>query len=401
VTRSRLNFHVFVLEALNALSTAFYFNYLFFFLKSEYQFTNLQNLLVCALNGAIFIPCALLGGKYGQKHGYVNAFALGSVIMVAALAVSMFVSGIPELMIAMCVWTFGMCFTWPNLEALACDHVDPAKLPGIIGIYNVVWAGGGAIAYFSGGALAEALGWRSIFWLPAVINGVQIIIALYLHPHWKKISTAPVRVTGDLHESHPRGPLFLKLAWIANPFAYIAINAVVPVFPTVAAKFQLTPKFAGFFCSVWFFSRMFTFALLSLWPGWHYRFRYLILAYIGMVLCFVGVLLIQNLWAVVAVQVLFGWCLGLIYYSSLYYSMHVGDTKGEHGGAHEAAIGAGIFSGPAIGATSLALFPDQPQSGVFGVALVLFIGFVTLLIVRRKRIKRPGKPRASAIAAAS
>lgn len=384
MTRSRLNLYVYLLEGLNALSTAFYFNYLFFFLKSEYAFTNLQNLLVCALNGAVFIPCALLGGKYGQKHGYVNAFSLGTAIMIVALSISAFLSGIPALMVAMCVWTFGMCFTWPNLEALACDHVDPAKLPGIIGIYNVVWAGGGALAYFFGGGLAESLGWRSIFWLPAIINVVQLAVALYLNPHWKQICARPVKVTGDIHESHPRGPLFLKMAWIANPFAYIAINTVVPIFPTVAANFQLSPKFAGYFCSVWFFSRMFTFAILAIWPGWHYRFRYLILAYIGMVLCFAGVLLLDNLWAVIAVQVAFGWCLGLIYYSSLYYSMHVGDTKGEHGGAHEAAIGAGIFGGPAIGATSIALFPQQPHSSVIGVAVILAAGFVTLLLIRKK-----------------
>lgn len=387
MSRSRLNLYVYTLEALNALSTAFYFNYLFFFLKSEHGFTNLENLLVCALNGAVFVPCALLGGKYGQKHGYVNAFAAGSVIMAVSLGISAFLASVPALMIAMCVWTFGMCFTWPNLEALACDHVDPARLPGIIGIYNVVWAGGGAIAYFSGGAIAEALGWRSIFWLPAIINLVQLAISLYLNPYWKKICARPVKITGDIHEAHPQGPLFLKLAWIANPFAYIAINAVVPVFPTVAAKFQLTPKYAGFFCSVWFFSRMVTFALLALWSGWHYRFRHLIFAYVGMVLCFAGVLLLDNLWAVILVQVAFGWCLGLIYYSSLYYSMHVGETKGEHGGAHEAAIGAGIFGGPAIGAASIALFPTQPHSGVIGVAFVLVVGFGVLLFVRRRKSK--------------
>ena len=77
--------------------------------------------------------------------------------------------------------------------------------------------------------------------------------------------------------------------------------------------------------------------------------------------------------------------IGLIYYSSLYYSMHVGDTKGEHGGAHEAAIGAGIFGGPAIGATSLALFPNQTQSSVIGVAAVLAIGLITLVLIRRKK----------------
>jgi MFS family permease len=388
VTRARVNLVVYLLEALNALSTAFYFNYLFFFLKSQYAFTDFQNLLVCALNGAVFIPCALLGGKYGQKHGYVNAFALGSVIMVMALGVSAFVSGVPALMVTMCVWTFGMCFTWPNLEALAADHLDPVKLPGVIGIYNVVWAAGGAIAYFFGGAIAESLGWRSIFWLPAIINVLQFAIALFLNPHWKRICAQPFKVMGDLHESHPQGSLFLKMAWIANPFAYIAINAVIPVFPTVAAKFDLSPKVAGYFCSVWFFSRMLTFAVLAIWPGWHYRFRHLILAYLGMVFCFAGVLLVDNLWIVVLIQVVFGWCIGLIYYSSLYYSMHVGDTKGEHGGAHEAAIGAGIFGGPAIGATSLALYPGSSISSVVGVTLILAIGLGALFVIRRKPGRR-------------
>ena len=62
----------------------------------------------------------------------------------------------------------------------------------------------------------------------------------------------------------------------------------------------------------------------------------------------------------------------------------MGDTKGEHVGAHDAVIGAGIFGGPAIGATSLALFPNQTHSSVIGVALVLAIGFATLIIVRRR-----------------
>ncbi len=48
--------------------------------------------------------------------------------------------------------------------------------------------------------------------------------------------------------------------------------------------------------------------------------------------------------AVVA-QIAFGISVGLIYYSSLFYSMDVGETKGEHGGLHEAMIGAAPASG--------------------------------------------------------
>ena len=385
MTRSRFNYFVFLLEGLNALATAFYFNYLFFFLKEQFAFTNMQNLLVCALNGLAFAPGAIWGGRFGQKHGYMNAFVLGCGVMFVCMTASAFLTSVAGLMIAMVLWTIGMCLTWPNLEALIADHQDPARLPGILGIYNVVWSGGSAIAYFSGGAVAEQFGWKSIFWIPALINILLLGLGLSLRSSWQAICSAPVKVTGDLHESHPRGPLFLKMAWIANPFAYIAINAIIPLIPDVANKLNLSPKLAGFFCSIWLFARMFTFVVLAAWPGWHYRFLYLFQAYIGMLACFAGILLLENFWGLIAVQMLFGWCIGLIYYSSLYYSMHVGQTKAEHGGVHEAAIGVGIFGGPAIGAASLAIFPGQRESSVIGVAIVLAAGLAALLLVRRNR----------------
>jgi MFS family permease len=391
MNRSRFNYGIFVIEALNALGTAFYINYLFFFLRNEFAFTNKQNLLVCALNGLAFAPCALLGGRFGQKHGYLNGLALGSVVMIGCLGACVFLSSATGLILAMVGWTFGMCFTWPNLEALASDHQDPAKLPGTLGVYNVIWSGGGAIALFSGGAVAEKLGWKSIFWVPILIHLLQLVLVFALKPAWKKLCAAPVEITGDLHESHPEGSIFLKMAWIANPFAYIAINTIVPLIPDVATRLNLSPKFAGFFCSIWFFSRMFTFVFLALWPGWHYRFRYLVAAYVGMIICFCGILSFENLWLLVAAQVGIGWCIGLIYYSSLYYSMHVGENKGEHGGVHEAVIGLGIFAGPAMGAASLQFFPDRAQSSVIGVAIVLVIGLVALLRVRgQRRIKARG-----------
>jgi hypothetical protein len=106
-----------------------------------------------------------------------------------------------------------------------------------------------------------------------------------------------------------------------------------------------------------------------------------------MVASFIAVLTLQNFWALIAAQVAFGWCIGLIYYSSLYYSMHVGEAKAEHGGMHEAVIGLGIFAGPAMGAASVHFFPGQRQSSVIGVALVLAAGFCALVLARRQRLR--------------
>jgi hypothetical protein len=72
----------------------------------------------------------------------------------------------------------------------------------------------------------------------------------------------------------------------------------------------------------------------------------------------------------------------LIYYSSLFYSMDVSETKSEHGGIHEAAIGLGNFAGPAVGAVSLQFFPNVPQSSAMAVSGLLSLGFMALLAIQ-------------------
>ena len=172
------------------------------------------------------------------------------------------------------------------------------------------------------------------------------------------------------------------MAWIANPFAYVAINSIIPVIPRLAERLQLSPMLAGFVCSVWFFARVAAFVGLWLWPGWHYRFRWLASAYAAMLVCFALILVAPNLWVLVLVQIVFGAAVGLIYYSSLFYSMDVGDTKGEHGGFHEAALGLGIGVGPAVAAGSLCVFPAQPNANTWAVTLLLAGGLAWLMVLR-------------------
>ena len=103
-----------------------------------------------------------------------------------------------------------------------------------------------------------------------------------------------------------------------------------------------------------------------------------------MVLCFGAMLLAGDLWVLVISQAVLGLAFGLIYYSSLFYSMDVGETKGEHAGIHEAAIGAGNCCGPAIAAAALLLFPAHPSSSALAVCLLLLCGLGGLFWLRYK-----------------
>ena len=71
--------------------------------------------------------------------------------------------------------------------------------------------------------------------------------------------------------------------------------------------------------------------------------------------------------------------------------MDLGDTKGEHGGIHEAAIGLGNFAGPAVGAASLYFLPQYANSGALAVSGLLLLGLGGLLAIWRKGTYRGAK----------
>src|SRR5207249_10642703 len=115
-------------------------------------------------------------------------------------------------------------------------------------------------------------------------------------------------------------------------------------------------------------------------------------AYLSVVGTFAVIVLAPTVAAFVLAQAVFGCALGLIYYSSLFYSMDLSDTKSEQGGIHEAAIGLGNFAGPAVGAASLHLLPQHTNGGALTVSGLLLLGLGGLVAIWRKgRIGRSPK----------
>ena len=396
----RVKAGVFVLEGLNSFATMIYFTYLFFVMRDRFGFTNLENLTLCAANGAVYAGWVSFAGKLAQRRGYFWALKLGFGIMGGALLVGSVVHTVAAQYAVMMAWTFGIGFTWPCLEAITSEHEPPLRLQRMLGIYNLVWSLCGGVAVFVGGGLLGWLGPRAVYLVPAGLHTLQLVLAVYLHRESRRpfavasVSEAarPARAPAERARSAVSPRAFLIMGWLANPFAYVAMNAVIPVIPDLARRFSLSAAEAGVFGSVWALSRAVGFLLCWRWTGWHYRFRWLFWAYTGMVVSFALILLGRALWPIVAAQMAFGLCLALIYYSSLFYSMDVGDTKGEHGGFHEAAIGAGIFGGPAVGAASLYFFPTLPNMNAWAVSALLLAGLAGLGVLRRRGARPPAEP---------
>ena len=266
------------------------------------------------------------------------------------------------------------------------------RLRSLVGIYNITWAGTGALAYCTGGAIQKSWGRQSLFLVSAGLILLEFLFSFWLEvqvnrqPHTAPDNTAPTpEPAASRHPSPIPAGTFLKMALLANPLAYLAINTILPTIPALADRLNLGVGTAGVVCSVWLFARAAAFVLLWLWQGWQYRFRFLAGAFAMMILCFCAMLLARGLWVLVLSQVVLGVAFGLMYHSSLLYAMDVGQTKGEHGGIHESAIGMGNCAGPGLAALALFIFPAQPASGVLAVCLLLTCGLGVLFWMRFRK----------------
>lgn len=391
--RRQLKTGYFILEGMNSFATVFYFYYLYFFMQREFGFGNRANLELAAANGLLYSAAVWQAGKFAQRCGYFTALKLGFTIMAGSLAAGSCVHSGQGQILVMAGTVLGMCFTWPTLEALVSEEESLEGLPHMVGVYNIVWAATAAVADFIGGTLLDALGLKSLFYVPMALVLGQLALTFWLH------AQASRRPDGSLlpADSPPPGAAqwtqnskpktFLRMAWVANPFAYVALNTLIAVMPGLAKRLELSTMLAGFCGSVWCFARLGAFVGLWKWTRWHYRFGWLVAAYVTMVGAFVATLMAPNVAVLVLAQIFLGGAFGLIYYSSLFYSMDLGETKGEHGGIHEAVIGLGNFAGPAIGAASLHFIPGHANIGALAVSGLLIAGLGGLLAIWRTATK--------------
>lgn len=375
----------YVLEGLNSFATAYFFNYVLQRLRRESGFSDMDTLLLCVLHGFLYIPGSVYGGKFGQRFGYFRSLHVGFGGQFAGVVLAGLVPAAWAQVAGVAIWTTSMCFVWPMLEALVSEHESKERLPDRVGIYNVTWAATAAVGVFAGGTLYKVLGAASLYWLPALVHLGQWVALPGLarkHDRWvggQRLVTA----TGGggekdrlLTSSTTEGVGYFKqLAWLGNPFNYMAINTVLAIVPALSVRLGQDVERMGQLMSVWFVARAVAFAVLWKWTGWHYRFGWFASALLLLLAGFVGVVLAPSTWVLVVAQVALGWASAVLYYSSLFYTMDGSEAKGEHGGLHEAFIGCGIFGGPAVSA--LAIWATGSElAPAWAVGPFLFAGFV-------------------------
>lgn len=393
----RLKIGYFILEGLNALAAAYYFNYLFFYMQEHFGFGDRNNLLITALYGFMYMFAAWTAGRLVQKYGYFFFLRLGFSVVLAGMIVGGLIPKVLDYSRAamfselalLVVWTLGMCVTWPTLQGLLSEHESPDEASRTAGIYNIVWAVAAALAYLTGGALLERFGGEILFWVAAGLHLIQLIMLGRLQKMSALPGASEPATPAKVETIPPLNPrpiakarTFLRLAWVANPFAYVAIYGILPVIPKLSEHLGMTPAYAGLVFSVWFWVRLGAFVWFWLWPGWHYRFSWLLGSFLALIGSFAAILLCSQVWWLIAAQVVFGLAVGLIYYSSLFYSMDAGESKGKGGGIHEAAIGLGTLLGPGAGVAALHFSPGNTDALAWTICALLVVGLTLFLMIR-------------------
>jgi MFS family permease len=372
----------YLIELINCYAAVYYSNFIFFYLRRTFGFGEVENLLTAALGGFVYIIAAWQGGKLAQRYGCIRLIYIGCCGIILFLTLGMIVKTSTAQIMVFCLWTVGVCFIWPALETLISER-SGAELPKMVGIYNVTWAGGSAIGYFTAGILIEKLGMASLFWLPLGLTVLELALLPFAARLLKKENDRQCQdevLTQAVCKADAKR--FLRMAWIANPFSYVAINTVIPLIPSIAEKLSLSTGMAGIVCSLWMFARLAAFAAFWWWSGWHYRFSWLAGSFFLLIVSFFGLLMSPSIGLLLIAQVGFGLSIGLIYYSSLYYSMNVTESHASNAGLHEAMIGAGLFIGPAVGCATLYLVPTAIGIGAWSVGGLLCVGFSGLLFAR-------------------
>src|SRR5580658_2081727 len=140
ITSQKLKSAMFVLEGMNALATTYFFYDLYFFTASRFHFEELQNLWLAAVLGFLYAFGSYWGGRYAQRFGYFSSVQLGIATMLAVFVACGF-AGTWQLVVGLAmIGDVGMAFTWPAVEALVSEGEPPARLPGLLGVYNFIWS---------------------------------------------------------------------------------------------------------------------------------------------------------------------------------------------------------------------------------------------------------------------
>lgn len=368
---------------------------IFFYMEYRYGWRMPQNFMLAAAQGVVYVPGALLAGPLAKRYGGRRVVGAVYLVLLALTAVAWLLArqsgalSAAGVVAALLAYTFAIGISWPILEGLVASGGPPGQIARRIGVYNIIWPAGGALAIAVEGTILDH--WiGGLFLIPGLLHLLSLLILLLMSTSVgfpeiaSEASSAPHAEPGLLRKRK----LALWLSRIALPAAYTVIYGLMPMMPSLPTVRSLPVTLQTLVASVWLMTRWLAFLILALGTWWHTRPRTLVWAAAVMLIAFFGMTIRPtqgaspgiDLASMIVWQAALGLAIGTIYAGSLYFGMVLSDGSTEHGGYHEALIGLGWFLGPAAGGVAEKIHSQDAWPGIIAVGGVIAASVVAVLL---------------------
>ncbi len=321
---------------------------IYFISTHEHGFSDRENLALALGVYTPYIAAALLSGRVSRLLGARLALNLAVGCMIVCLYLLSLGPSVVWFCILVSLFNTLAGFQWPVVESYLASGRYGKTLRRTLGIWNLTWAIAIIVSLWTIGYLIENP--STLFIVLAVVHGCGLLLTL----NWKRNPHSPDVIRAeDTHD--PEYVQLLGACQIFLPVGYVLMYSLTPLLPGVFQRLNVEPGDDALWSSTYLISRLLPFTLMFLIPRWHGKWSVPLWSAILMAGGFGVALIAPTILIVVLGLACFGIGQGMIYYSAIYYRMSVGHAKVESGGTHEAVIGLGYSTGPAISLAAMSI----------------------------------------------
>ncbi len=300
-----------------------------------------------ALAAGTYAVTCLGSGHLIDRVGYRKTIIASCILLLAVFFLFSLVRYPWQMFLLVAAGSLGTAFFWPSMMRWVGDEERGEELRVRIGNFNLALMAGVMVGPVIGG-MVFPVNFRFPYLLAALMVFL-VLLLFFLRPREEgKTVNSPPPGGGEMKES-AFSPAFIYVGWLANFASWFAIGSAETLFPKLALQLGISKLYLGILISLIPLGQIIVFVWLRRGGGWHYNFRLLIIFQLlgaaGMALFFIA----GGGWLFALAFLLTGFCGGMTYFSSLFYSLYRQKAKGRKSGFHESFLGLGVALGPLAG----------------------------------------------------
>lgn len=273
---------------------------------------------------------------------------------------------------------------WPPFEAWIGEREDGRPLERRVRMFNLSWASGVTIGYAISGYMQE-LNYQIPFYFASIGSFIGMAILSFQPKLAKSEDThnSEIYMDNDSINQQKLTKKFLHISWIAIFFTWVSLGVLRYIFPKLITELGMTARIYGLLMLAWSGTQVILFYVFGSTKKWHYKFPILIGFQILGSIGFVIIYLTNTIQFWIIALMFFGMQTGMVYFSSMYYSLCGHADRGNKSGWHESILSSGGLVGPFV-AGALANYVSVKSPYIFS-AMIIPVGLIIQLIYFRSK----------------